>query len=296
MSGRKKLFIFAIVISLLFHIGLLFMVNHVRWLFPAEAVTGKPEYQDIELTFPENKPRPQPRTIVENQNENNEVPRNADLLSDKNSSARNPEKTQKTSPNNPMIKGNSALVRDLSNLSAPKRKWEPIMPSGKRAFSANALVGKQVDRSDKETNARKGRSGKNKRWRTQSASRGLNRFRQRQFSVNEVGALSLSTYKWAWAPYINKLKYKHRSVWFAPPAYNRLGLIHGKTKIFFEISRDGKLLSLKVLEHSGHKSLEEASVASIRSTFPFLPLPPDFPDEKLGITATLYYPDLRKGR
>ena len=195
-----------------------------------------------------------------------------------------------------MIKGNSDLVRDLSNPSAPQRKWEPIMPRGKRAFSANALVGKQVDRSEDETDAQKGHFQKDKRRQPRAAARGLNRFRQQQFSVNEVGALSLSTYKWAWAPYINKLKYKHRRVWFAPPAYNRLGLIHGKTKIYFEISRDGKLLTLKVLEHSGHKSLEEASVASIRSTFPFIPLPPDFPDEKLGITATLYYPDLRKGR
>lgn len=295
MSRRKKLFITAFIFSLAFHIALLLIVNRVSWLMPAE-IDAKTTYPDIKLTFPENKPKPRPRTVVQNQNENELVPQNADLLSDKNSQARNPEKTENLNQNSPMIKGNSELVRDLSRPSVAKRKWEPIMPQGKRAFSADALVGRQVDRSEKEAKKQNGRPGKDARRRQEAAIRGMSRFQQLQFSVNEVGAMSLSTYKWAWAPYVNKLKQKHMSVWFAPPAYNRLGLIHGQTKIYFEISRDGKLLDLKVLDHKGHESLREASVASIRSIFPFAPLPSGFPDEKLGITATLYYPDLRKGR
>ena len=297
MSKRKVLFTIAIVFSLLFHAVLLILAGKGGWLVSAQT-PPEPVYPDIELTFPENKPRPRekPRTVVKNQNENNETPRNADLLSEQNSRARNPEKTNALRENSPMIKGNSSLVQDLYQPSVKQKKWEAIMPKGRRAFSADALVGKQVDRSEKETNRQKGNSGKTARQQRQASFLNASRFQQKQFSVNEVGAMSLSTYKWAWASYINKLKSKHQSVWFAPPAYNRLGLIHGQTKIYFEISRDGKLLKLQVLDHKGHDSLKDASVASIKALFPFAPLPPDFPDEKLGITATLYYPDLRKGR
>jgi outer membrane biosynthesis protein TonB len=119
---------------------------------------------------------------------------------------------------------------------------------------------------------------------------------QKAFSVEEVGALTLSTYKWKWAPYINAMKNKLNRVWFPPSAYYQLGLIHGHTIVKYTISRSGEILGLTVLDHQGHKSLEISSTKAIESLFPFLPLPDDFPDETLTIRAKLVYPDLRRRR
>ena len=86
---------------------------------------------------------------------------------------------------------------------------------------------------------------------------------------------------------------KLKRVWFAPPAYYQLGLIHGYTIVQFSITRDGQLKDLKVVRHTGHVSLEESSVNAVQSTFPFLPLPKNFPDPELKIKLKMIYPDLR---
>ena len=82
--------------------------------------------------------------------------------------------------------------------------------------------------------------------------------------------------------------------WFAPPIYSKLGLVHGYTIVQFRIGRDGQLEELKVLRQVGHHSLQESSVNAIRSTFPFRPLPPDFPDPYLVVVLKMIYPDLRQ--
>jgi outer membrane biosynthesis protein TonB len=119
-------------------------------------------------------------------------------------------------------------------------------------------------------------------------------FAQKKFSADEMGDLSLSTYAWEWAPYVNAFKHKLYEVWFPPVAYNHLGIIYGYTVIQFSISRDGKLLWYKVLEQNGHESLQQASVSAITAVFPFKPLPTNFPERQLTITARLIYPNLRE--
>jgi len=104
----------------------------------------------------------------------------------------------------------------------------------------------------------------------------------------------LSTYDWKWAPYINSMKQKLYQVWQTPPAYHKLGRIYGSTKIIFEISKQGDLLNIEILEHKGHESLRESSIKAIESIFPFKPLPANFPDPSLKITAMLIYPNLRE--
>ena len=67
-----------------------------------------------------------------------------------------------------------------------------------------------------------------------------NIYDQKEFSADQLGDdISLSTYAWEWAPYINAFKRKLYTVWFTPPAYYRLGLIHGQTIIRFTITKDG---------------------------------------------------------
>ncbi len=51
-----------------------------------------------------------------------------------------------------------------------------------------------------------------------------NIYDQKQFSSDQVGDISLSTYAWEWAPYINALKQKLYSVWFTPAGLSSSGI------------------------------------------------------------------------
>lgn len=291
MNRRKRNILIAILLSLLFHAGLIFMINFYDWLTVNTQLFAKDIPEEVTIVFPENKPKPKEKEmlIVDNQNENNEKPENSNLLSEKNSRARNPETGAQIKENSPHSEGNV----NIPELSNPLQQKRPSKPFNHKPFSS-ALVGKQVNPQDNPYSQSEDNKNSEQNTVQQSSTGDNQRFNQKKFSVEEVGSLSLSTYAWDWAPYISKLKAKHQSVWFAPPAYNRLGLIHGQTTIVFEISRSGNLLSAKVVNHIGHESLEVASLASIKAIFPFYPLPDDFPDDKLTITATLVYPDLRK--
>ena len=281
---EKQLYLFAFILSLLFHI--LFLVIFKSDLFVIDLTSDKEEIKDdITVLFPENKPR----QIVENTNENNEVPDYSDLLSDLNSKARN--QTILGEPfSQPFSEGNIAFP----NLTNPD--LSPVLSKsipGKK-FSKEALIN---DNNEKESNNLD--LGQNQPLRNaieslQSQQTTNNIYNQNKFSVDQLGDISLSTYAWEWAPYINALKRKLTQVWFAPAAYNRLGLIYGYTVIQFSITKDGNLMGYTVLEHKGHESLEQSSVNAIKSTFPFKPLPDHFPDDYLTITARLIYPNLRE--
>jgi outer membrane biosynthesis protein TonB len=292
MSRRNRNIFIAIIISLLFHIGLIFFIEFFDWLVVNTQLMAENIPDEITVVFPENKPTPvqseEQKYIVENQNETNEIPEKSNLLSERNSRARNPELASQFRENTPLSQGNI----DNRELSNPLTENKP-MRTFKKPFSSDALTGKHAEPNNERS--RQQDKDENEEQSQQQASLGNNqRFNQKDFSVEEVGALSLSTYAWEWAPYINKLKIKHQRVWSAPPAYSQLGLISGQTRIVFEIARDGSLISAQVIDHKGHESLEVSSLESIKAIFPFYPLPDDFPNESLTITATLIYPDLRK--
>ena len=104
-------------------------------------------------------------------------------------------------------------------------------------------------------------------------------------------SIQLSNYVWDWKPYINKLKIKLINAWKAPKVYLK-GKSSGYTIVRFEIYRSGELKQIKVLEHSGDMQLQESSVEVVKSLFPFLPLPDEYPDSILTITSKLIYPDI----
>jgi len=284
---RQRILFLAIIISILFHI-LLFWILKQENLFNFKTTkTEKEPPQELTFTFPENKPVPEkPREVVQNMNENEVIPKQSNLLSDRSSEARNPEKSDKTGAA-PKSTGNV----NLNNLSTPMVRKRAFTPT--RRFNRKALTGE----SSRKTADEEKRESQKQTSSQSEASIGSNQMmNQKNFSVEEVGALTLSTYKWKWAPYINALKNKLSYVWAAPAAYYQLGLIHGYTIIALEIDKDGNLLNMKTLKHVGHSSLKISSEEAIRALFKFKPLPDDFPDETLTITAKLIYPNLRTGR
>lgn len=290
MNKSRKILFISLLLSLLLHTALLWLIHNRDWLVVNMEPLNPTRPEEVLIEFPENKPKsvPQeaPREVVQNQNFNNQVPDKSSFLSDQNSRARNPNATA-SAGNMPQSKGNSPLA----NLSAPSSRRSRARPLQQKKFSTKALTGESSTTESANMLSRSSFSPRSE------ASRGSNeRMDQKEFSVEELGDLTLNTYQWQWAPYVNAMRDKLQHVWVTPPAYYQLGLISGYTIIRYAIDRQGKLVNYKVLKHVGHSSLEVSSVQAIESLFPFMPLPKDFPEKQLVITAKLIYPNLRSRR
>jgi outer membrane biosynthesis protein TonB len=282
---NKRIFTLAVLVSLFLHIIILFSLNHFD-LIKIDLTNDKEElFEDLTIIFPEEKPR----QIVENINENDEIPTESDLLSDKNSRAKN-EALLTEKENQPMSNGNTPF----ENLVNRNDYSSFLQNPAQKEFNKEALFGERAAASSQRNYTHQDNAETFPSLAEPQATD--NSWDQKDFSADELGEISLSTYAWEWAPYINALKQKLSRIWMAPPAYYMLGIIHGYSKIRFVISRNGILLSYNVLEHQGHQSLEVSSVNAIQALFPFKPLPQNFPEETLTITAILVYPNLKERR
>jgi outer membrane biosynthesis protein TonB len=112
-------------------------------------------------------------------------------------------------------------------------------------------------------------------------------------NVDIVGGYRLNTYEWNFAPWIRRFANDLQRSWIPPYAY-KLGLIDGRTEVRVVVERDGRPSRMDVLSSEGHESLHTASLAALKACAPYLPLPSDFPKEKLVIVFTLIYPEWRR--
>jgi hypothetical protein len=281
LEREKRIYTISFLLSLLLHT--IFVIIFIKDIV---IVDLSPEEKDLaeEVTvlFPENKPK----LIVENINENNEIPDESDYLSDFNSKART-ERLLRELGNQTFSDGNIPFA----NLTRPNLQEQLQKQFQTKKFSKEALMGKTVNDYQNNPYQTESQQAQEKIQANQSTTNNI--YNQKQFSADQLGDISLSTYAWEWAPYINALKRKLYMVWFTPAAYHRLGLIYGQTVIEFSISKEGKLLYYKVHDHQGHESLEKSSVNAITAVFPFKKLPDNFPEDNLTITARLIYPKLR---
>jgi outer membrane biosynthesis protein TonB len=286
---ERTVYIIAITISLLLHLLMLLYINRADIFAINLFEEDQPLNDELTIIFPENKPQTEEMRIVENINFNERIPEDADLLSDKNSRAMN-EQLLADQRNQPMSDGNIPF----SNLATPNQNLSQLAQSKPKIFSREALTGEQNDPTLQQTMEEENDQMELADAGTRDMTNQM--WQQKEFSADQLGNLTLSTYAWEWAPYITAFKRKLYTVWFAPAAYNQLGLIYGHTIIRFTISREGKLVGYEVLEHQGHESLQTSSENAIKSTFPFKPLPANFPEETLTITAKMIYPNLREWR
>ena len=281
LEREKRIYVISFLISILLHaIFVLIFIKDIVLVDLSPEERDLPE--EVTVLFPENKPK----SIVENINENNEIPEASDYLSDFNSKART-EQILKELGNQPLSNGNIPFA-NLSRQNLQKQLEQQLKT---KKFSRDALVGKQSTNLQENSYQNESQQAQQNIQANQSGTNNI--YDQKQFSADQLGDISLSTYAWEWAPYINALKRKLYTVWFTPAAYHRLGLIHGQTVIEFSISRDGNLVYYKVQGHEGHESLEQSSVNAITALFPFKKLPDNFPEDNLTITARLIYPKLR---
>jgi len=115
------------------------------------------------------------------------------------------------------------------------------------------------------------------------------RYDSDEFNAKDIGGLAFNTYAWDFAPYMLEMKRKVEKNVFPPPAFTHMGLISGQTLLRFKVMPNGELRDLEVLKFEGHKSLMETSVLAIRNSAPFKPLPAEFPENYLEVTATFSY-------
>jgi len=281
LEREKRIYAVSFLLSLLLHV--IFVIIFIKDIVIVDLTPEEEDqFEEVTILFPENKPK----SIVENINENSEIPDESDYLSDFNSKART-EQLLRQLGTQPMSDGNIPYA----NLTRPNLQQQIQKQFQVKKFSRDALIGEKT--TDIQNNAYQTESQETQENIQANQSTTNNIYDQKQFSADQMGDISLSTYAWEWAPYINALKRKLYTVWFTPAAYHRLGLIYGQTIIEFSISREGKLIYYKVHDHQGHESLEKSSVNAITAVFPFKKLPDHFPEENLTITARLIYPKLR---
>ena len=112
---------------------------------------------------------------------------------------------------------------------------------------------------------------------------------QRRTRAEDVGAFSLNTYAWDFAPYMLRLKRKIEKNIFPPPAFTYMGIISGQAILRFRILPDGTMTHLEVISYNGHKSLLNTSLKAVEVSAPFEPLPGDFPEKYLEVTGRFEY-------
>ena len=125
-------------------------------------------------------------------------------------------------------------------------------------------------------------------FRALSSPAGAPDYHHTESSVPEFGSIRFNTYNWEYAPYLRKLKKRIQEHIFPPPIFTHLGF-GGKNIIRFRIFLDGSTDEPALLGYAGEKALAETSEDAVRLSTPFWPLPVNFPEEYLEVTAEFHY-------
>ncbi len=88
--------------------------------------------------------------------------------------------------------------------------------------------------------------------------------------------------------YLQKLKTKIFLAWKYPEEAIERGQ-QGVVRIMFVLDRNGELTAIRVLEGSGSRRLDAASIAAVKDANPFGPLPSDIGNKPLKITGKFCY-------
>ncbi len=187
----------------------------------------------------------------------------------------------------------------LSNLSISRivNRGEEGQPSSKLVseFRLNTSSGSKsnftlgVGHQDSETTDRIGRESENRLIIPGYSPDGLSNIRfhriksTRSAGGNRTGSQPQSsvTYPGSYdiSPWVREVVDKIRNNWSIPPLRDSVAI--GEVKILLVVEKDGRLLSLEILDSSDLPYFDETAMEAIRSSLPFPPLPESFPSEKL---------------
>lgn len=288
---NHKIFYIALLFSLFVHIIVLILINE-NMLFGSTQPAKREPAEPLELVFenpqPEKKLPQKFYEIVENPNATGKKPNHSDMLSTQSSVSQAPDLNSnplRAIPGKEVDENHKTATDPQKGVEDKRQKsLEEAMFAYREShsFDRSALTGAQEKQPNEAIQ--------------QEQQRGETSRRPEGFSADLVGDFAFNTYAWNWAPYWLAFKRKLNRVWFAPPAYWKLGLIHGYTIVRVRVERDGRMSHYQVLQQVGHESLQQSSVSALKSVFPFRALPDDFPEDYLEVTIKMVYPDLRQYR
>jgi len=100
--------------------------------------------------------------------------------------------------------------------------------------------------------------------------------------------ISLDTKEAKYVSYFSRIKQQIQRVWVYPSQGTKRTL-SGELTLKFEISKDGNLLSLRLINGSGSNILDANAVKAVRGAAPYYPFPITITKKKLSILATFVY-------
>ena len=277
---KEHRLIWAIILSALFHLLLLFL--YPRWgnivLFKTPVQIQKNQEKSIAFEIietPEYSRSPVP-------------PAEAELLSDKDALAKDlfdktmgrADKAYSDGEIDARVLPQQLAAASMSRSSEQKNRsqYEPEPPEEKAIYTSRS----SPSRLKFSPEVLLGRMPSNPSS-TQSPSS-----KQKKVSTDDVGGISFNTYKWEFAPYLLYLKKRVQRNIYPPPAFTRLGF-GGVNVLRFRIYPDGRMDGPYVLGHDGVEALVETSRKAIEVSAPFKPLPDNFPEKYLEVTAKFQY-------
>jgi len=101
-------------------------------------------------------------------------------------------------------------------------------------------------------------------------------------------AISLDTRETKYASYFARIKRQIELSWNYPNEAQRKGMT-GELTLRFQISRDGNLTNVRLINSSGYNILDEAALQAVKSAAPYYPFPVTIDRETLAILANFIY-------
>lgn len=320
MKKRDKIFLFAFLLSLLFHIVFFYLpLKEILAFNTSELDKIKQEPKRLDFTLkPIQKQNNSQEQIVRNENFNSEIPKETNLLSQKNSKVKDQAERKDNFKKSklPFVKGeqkNSIDISELAGKGKPQgEKFPQSLPSEKtrkekKSEAEKLLLEKgRVLQGEREVNdfyASRKESKFSPIYLTEPkgneqgenfSSQGSGLYKQKRYDnqesfSGESGILSLSTREWKWAEYFEKYLAKVQEGWQPPSGYGSPFFFFGHTVERFSIQRDGRVRILETIEIVGHESFQFSSEQALKNVK--IPLPSDFPEDSLVVAIQMFYPE-----
>ena len=100
--------------------------------------------------------------------------------------------------------------------------------------------------------------------------------------------IPLDTKEEKYVSYFSRIKQQIQRAWVYP-TQGAKGKLSGEVTLKFEISRDGNLLSLRLVNTSGFDVLDINATKAVKEAAPYYPFPATISKKKLSILATFIY-------
>ncbi|NQT24041.1 hypothetical protein HQ585_01670 [candidate division KSB1 bacterium] len=278
-SLREHRLYWTVAISLLLH--LLFLLFYTDW--GRYIVFRLPEQESMS-----HRP-PLAFEIIESKSNTDKEPDQVDFLSDQNAMASDLHSENFQQSNLPFSNGQTpnknletALPSQMQKNPSPSQDQDNGAEDSEEKVTLSA--------SERKSTVRSGFSREQLLASNATASNAASRplYQQQSSSADDLGGLSFNTYAWEYGPYLLDLKRRIEKNIFPPPIYTRMG-IGGSNLIRFRIMPDGQLVGPDLINALGEKSLIATSENAVLYSAPFKPLPEDFPEAYLEVTARFEY-------